>query len=187
MSSKRTRVAQIVLALSVAGCAHAGVEATSGAGGSTPPPPPPSACATEWIHLPVLVRFEVLSSDVGADHAQLLDELVEALHSRQYLDTPGASGPQSSARQTREDGGFQVVRVEGHTTGCASERGNPQRLSEQRAQSVADELISRGIGAERIQTIGYGHTLPRTDQCAEAGSRLGARVELSIRVCRSSS
>ena len=45
--------------------------------------------------------------------------------------------------------------VEGHTDSVGSAKRN-QELSESRANSVRDFLISKGIGADRLTAIGYG-------------------------------
>lgn len=52
-----------------------------------------------------------------------------------------------------------TIRVEGHTDSKGSEEYN-QKLSEQRAQSVANALIQQGVAAQRIRTVGYGESQP---------------------------
>ncbi|EMQ2879013.1 OmpA family protein, partial [Vibrio navarrensis] len=53
-----------------------------------------------------------------------------------------------------------VVEISGHTDSQGSEAVN-QRLSEQRAQSVANYLVSKGVDPERItRVVGYGESLP---------------------------
>jgi outer membrane protein OmpA-like peptidoglycan-associated protein len=51
------------------------------------------------------------------------------------------------------------IRVEGHTDKSGSVAYNLQ-LSERRASSVKNALIQQFIAAERIQSIGYGETMP---------------------------
>jgi outer membrane protein OmpA-like peptidoglycan-associated protein len=65
--------------------------------------------------------------------------------------------------------------VQGHT----DKRGRAdynQRLSERRAEAVRDVLVSNGIAPERIQTAGFGSTMPVSDQDA-----LNRRVSIVIR------
>jgi outer membrane protein OmpA-like peptidoglycan-associated protein len=51
-----------------------------------------------------------------------------------------------------------VFRIEGHTDGKGSDAYN-QRLSERRAQSVVQYLVSRfGIESKRLQSVGKGET-----------------------------
>jgi outer membrane protein OmpA-like peptidoglycan-associated protein len=51
------------------------------------------------------------------------------------------------------------VRMAGYTSAEGSEEIN-QKLSEQRANTVRDYLIEKGIAPERITVIGYGRTRP---------------------------
>lgn len=52
-----------------------------------------------------------------------------------------------------------MIRVEGHTdtTGAADYN---QRLSERRAQAVADALVQRGVNPQRVTVVGYGKSEP---------------------------
>lgn len=58
------------------------------------------------------------------------------------------------------------IRVEGHTDSKGSEAYN-QKLSERRAQSVANALIQRGVDPIRIETIGFGETQPISSNDAD--------------------
>lgn len=70
----------------------------------------------------------------------------------------------------------QSVRVEGNTDFMGSEAYN-QRLSEQRAASVVNYLISRGVTAEKITAVGLGESQARmTEQCQNEVNNLGRRV-----------
>jgi len=51
------------------------------------------------------------------------------------------------------------VRMAGYTSAQGTEETN-QKLSEERANTVRDYLIEKGIKAERITVIGYGRTKP---------------------------
>ena len=52
-----------------------------------------------------------------------------------------------------------ILEISGHTDAAGSDELN-QRLSEQRAQSVADYLIAHGIDKSRLRTVGYGESKP---------------------------
>ncbi len=65
------------------------------------------------------------------------------------------------------------VEIAGHTDDVGGEAAN-QLLSEQRALSVRNYLLERGIGAERVTTVGYGESRPVMDNDSEAG-RAGNR------------
>ncbi len=76
------------------------------------------------------------------------------------------------------------VVIEGHTDSVGSESYN-LRLSERRAESVADYLISQGVERFRITTIGYGETRPVASNATPEGRLQNRRVELKIWVDRS--
>ncbi|MBI4833033.1 MAG: OmpA family protein [Candidatus Lindowbacteria bacterium] len=69
--------------------------------------------------------------------------------------------------------------VEGHTDSTGEETYN-QWLSEKRAQSVANFLISRGVASIRITTMGYGETRPVATNDTPEGRQQNRRVELHI-------
>jgi OmpA-OmpF porin, OOP family len=72
------------------------------------------------------------------------------------------------------------VDIFGHTDSQGRDSYN-QKLSEGRAESVMDYLISRGIGAGRLSARGFGETQPiATNETAE-GRALNRRVELLLR------
>lgn len=74
-----------------------------------------------------------------------------------------------------------TIIVAGHTDSIG-DAGYNQRLSEYRAQSVANYLISRGVQPYRISAVGYGETTPVASNASEAGRQRNRRVELDIRV-----
>ena len=73
-----------------------------------------------------------------------------------------------------------VVQVIGHTDNIGSAEYN-QRLSEQRAQSVVDHLVARGVHSHRLSAAGRGFSEPRASNDTEAGRQLNRRVELLIK------
>jgi len=52
-----------------------------------------------------------------------------------------------------------IVNVEGHTDRIGSSTYN-QKLSERRAAVVRDYLVSKGVDRAKIETFGYGKTMP---------------------------
>lgn len=58
--------------------------------------------------------------------------------------------------------------------------GGNQQLSEARAKSVASFLITRGVPAEKIRTVGYGATRPLVQGRTESAFRQNRRVEISF-------
>lgn len=69
------------------------------------------------------------------------------------------------------------VEVGGHTDNVGDASAN-QKLSDARAQTVMQELVKRGIAANRLAARGYGHTVPIADNRLEDGRAKNRRVEL---------
>ena len=85
--------------------------------------------------------FEGLDEEILAANAQALDHITQTLN--RFM-------------------GYRLV-VEGHANpltpegpGREAEEPELKKLSEERAQRIAEELVSRGIARDRIQTIGVG-------------------------------
>ncbi|WP_270977204.1 OmpA family protein [Campylobacter helveticus] len=66
--------------------------------------------------------------------------------------------------------------LEGHTDNTGSRAYN-QKLSEKRAQRVANELMKFGIEKERIEVKGYGQDRPRSSNDTKEGRADNRRVE----------
>jgi outer membrane protein OmpA-like peptidoglycan-associated protein len=71
------------------------------------------------------------------------------------------------------------VEIGGHTDNIGSPDYN-QKLSENRAKTVTDYLITSGIGANRIVSAGYGMNKPVTNNSTEEGRAQNRRTELKI-------
>jgi outer membrane protein OmpA-like peptidoglycan-associated protein len=71
------------------------------------------------------------------------------------------------------------VVVEGHTDSDGAEDFN-QRLSERRAASVSQYAQSLGVATDRLQTVGFGETMPVADNATVEGKRRNRRVEIAI-------
>src|SRR5262245_24370962 len=69
--------------------------------------------------------------------------------------------------------------IEGHTDNTGAEDFNV-KLSQQRANAVRDQLVARGIAAERITTKGYGPKYPAVDNDSAAGRQQNRRVEVLV-------
>ncbi len=121
----------------------------------TPPPAPakPDPCAG-------LVRLENVNfdndkSDIKPQAAASLDETVVAL-------------------QRCED---KQVRLSAYTDSNGSDAYN-QKLSQRRADSVREYLVSHGISAGRIEARGLGESNPVADNSTPEGRAENRRVEL---------
>ncbi len=71
------------------------------------------------------------------------------------------------------------LRIEGHTDSTGSRELN-QTLSERRALSVQDYLVSQGIDATRMTAVGYGWDRPVADNSTAEGRKKNRRVEIVI-------
>ena len=69
------------------------------------------------------------------------------------------------------------VEVQGHTDIIGTEDYN-QKLSEDRAHTVTDYLIKKGIAAERLRAVGFGTRVPLADNESDEGRAKNRRVEL---------
>lgn len=71
------------------------------------------------------------------------------------------------------------VHIIGHTDNTGSDQTN-NRLSKERADSVATNLISQGVMANRISTVGVGSKSPIADNNNANGRAQNRRVEIVL-------
>ncbi|WP_223198031.1 OmpA family protein [Maribacter arenosus] len=71
------------------------------------------------------------------------------------------------------------ILVEGHTDSAGPDDYN-MKLSQQRAESVTNYLISQGISADRFTIKWYGENQPKADNSTAEGKSKNRRVELAI-------
>ncbi|MEC3889103.1 OmpA family protein [Xanthomonas campestris] len=72
-----------------------------------------------------------------------------------------------------------MVEVVGHTDSVGSDAVN-QRLSEERANAVAQYLTAQGVQRERMETMGAGKRYPIADNSTDAGRAQNRRVEIRL-------
>ena len=101
--------------------------------------------------------FKADSTNFNAESLPVLDELFDFLYKN------------------------RTVRVEvgGHTNNTPS-TAYCDRLSSQRAKSVKDYLIGKGIDSTRITYKGYGKSNPIAGNSTKEGKQLNQRVEIKI-------
>jgi outer membrane protein OmpA-like peptidoglycan-associated protein len=71
------------------------------------------------------------------------------------------------------------LQVEGYTDNIGSDEYN-QKLSEERADSVRDYLVTEGVGQPAISATGYGKTDPVSDNSTVSGRAENRRVQLVV-------
>jgi outer membrane protein OmpA-like peptidoglycan-associated protein len=102
----------------------------------------------------------------------LFDKNKSALTENLKINLAGIAGVLSTYTQAN-------VIVEGHTDSTGTAEHN-QKLSEDRAKTVMDFLVSRGIAAARLTAVGYGKTRPVADNTTKEGQAKNRRVDLII-------
>ncbi len=72
-----------------------------------------------------------------------------------------------------------TIVVEGHTDSLGPAAAN-QELSQNRARSVREYLVSRGLPSERVSAVGYGPDRPVADNKSPEGRANNRRVEIVV-------
>ena len=103
------------------------------------------------------IFFELNSSDLKDESVVELNKIIKFM----------ASNP------------FLVIEIGGHTDNSGSKAYN-LNLSNDRARSVKDALVQKGIPSDRIQTKGYGISVPLNTNSSEHERALNRRTELKI-------
>ena len=123
-----------------------------------------SAEAGKFQHEPLVLEkatldfnFDFGSSEVNEKTALYLSDLAKALKDNPEL----------------------KIQLVGHTDNVGSEKFN-LRLSQYRAQTMKDYLVSKGVEQSRIMTEGRGMKEPLNDNSTEEKRALNRRVELTI-------
>jgi outer membrane protein OmpA-like peptidoglycan-associated protein len=80
---------------------------------------------------------------------------------------------------TKQDPDSKIV-VEGYTDSQGTASSN-QELSDHRARSVRDYLVSRGIAGDRVTAQGLGWTRPIADNASAEGRANNRRVEIVVK------
>ncbi|WP_460941461.1 OmpA family protein [Parahaliea aestuarii] len=107
--------------------------------------------------MPGNITFQTDSYNLRSDFYPVLNSVGEVL--AKYADT--------------------TLRVTGHTDSTGSRAYN-QTLSERRAGSVADYLVTRNVTRSRMLVQGMGPDQPIADNGSDAGRAQNRRVELYI-------
>jgi len=112
-----------------------------------PPPPPPPPPAPAPAPAPTVQKITLASKALfDFDKAVLKPEGKAALDS-EVID------------KLKDVSKLELVLVTGHTDRIGTQAYN-QRLSERRANTVRDYLVSRGVARDKIETLGMGKTQP---------------------------
>jgi outer membrane protein OmpA-like peptidoglycan-associated protein len=72
------------------------------------------------------------------------------------------------------------IEIGGHTDNTGSASLN-QKLSQDRAEAVVNYLKSKGVPASRMNSKGYGDSVPVASNTTEAGRQQNRRTEFEIK------
>ena len=92
---------------------------------------------------------------------------------------PGAQRQIDQLAEFLDNHSDRRVSIEGFTDSTGSDEYN-YILSQRRAEAVARALNTRGIGYDRIKTIGYGEAYPVASNDSASGRQQNRRVEIII-------
>ncbi len=101
------------------------------------------------------INFETGKSDIKPESQPIVDQIVELLNQNPTL----------------------KISINGHTDNVGSVKSN-QILSENRAKSVMNALIAKGIVKSRLSFKGYGDSKPIADNNTDEGRAKNRRVEI---------
>ena len=96
-----------------------------------------------------------------------------------YAIQPQFQSTLGEVARTLADFPSTMIDVYGHTDSTGSDAINIP-LSQNRAQSVANYLIARGVNSARIATQGFGSSRPIAENTTEAGKQANRRVEIRV-------
>ncbi|MCX6296550.1 MAG: OmpA family protein [Bacteroidetes bacterium] len=71
------------------------------------------------------------------------------------------------------------IEISGHTDSKGADDYN-KKLSNSRAKAVVDYLISKGISADRLTSVGFGEEQPIATNDTDEGRQLNRRTEFKI-------
>jgi OmpA-OmpF porin, OOP family len=135
------------------------------AAATTPPPPPATAPAVvvvkgDSVQIPGQIEFDTGSANFKAGGGS--DAVVDQL--KIFLD--------QNPKVTK-------LRIEGHTDNVGTEDANVT-LSGQRALTVKNAAVAKGVNKARLLAIGFGQKKPIADNKDEEGRAKNRRTEFRI-------
>ena len=71
------------------------------------------------------------------------------------------------------------LKIDGHTDNTGAEDYN-MSLSDKRAASVREYLVSKGVDGSRMESEGFGESMPVADNNTSAGRQQNRRVEMKV-------
>ncbi len=152
--------------------AFAGESALTVAGDPPPPPPPPPPPKAEEppppparvevrdnkIEIREKIQFDHAKATIKEESHDLLNEIVDVIKKNPHI---------------------KKISIEGHASAEGDAAFN-KRLSADRAKSVMQYLVDKGIPKEQLQSKGFGVEKPIASNDTEEGREKNRRVEFNI-------
>lgn len=110
---------------------------------------------TNEFSRPILFAYN--RADIDSSSLYIIDELVDAMDRYERV----------------------IIEIQGHTDNIGGEEFN-QKLSDERAKSVRDAMLARGISPNRLRARGFGLTVPVAPNATEEGRALNRRTVFKI-------
>jgi outer membrane protein OmpA-like peptidoglycan-associated protein len=101
------------------------------------------------------INFETGKADIKPESQSIVDQIADMLKANETLN----------------------LSIEGHTDNVGTAAFN-KTLSENRAKSVMNAIVAKGIDASRLTANGWGQEKPIADNKAEDGRAKNRRVEI---------
>jgi len=149
-----------------------------------PPLPPPEVAAVAPPPSPKPAPLKPVPLTLGAAELFAFDRATLTPDGRAKLEKEVVD------RVKRDYSDLRVININGHTDRLGGAQYN-QRLSERRAEAVRNYLVSRGFDGSKIETHGYGKTMP-VKSCPDQKNRKAVvecltpnrRVEIEVQGAR---
>lgn len=158
-----------------------------------PPPPPP----VETVQIQLIPAFQTAAPEKlrgalkGSESVSLAKLMIQATNPEVFQSSRATLSDEfqpliASLAKVILDNQDLIgnITVVGHTDGIPLQRSNPlstnQKLSEARAQTIADLLVQNGVPANRIRAEGRAATDPIADDGTREGRALNRRVEVLV-------
>ena len=140
-----------------------------------PPDPPPAPPPENKVALKPVGKAKIEGNEIkipGQVHFELNKATIkEDKETKEILDT--------LVSVMKENKQINKLRIEGHTDDKGTSEHN-HKLSNDRAQAIADWLGKNGVEKDRIVIAGYGEDVAIADNATKEGAEKNRRVEFKL-------
>jgi outer membrane protein OmpA-like peptidoglycan-associated protein len=148
------------------------------------PEAPPAAPTISWAEqrveaLTTIAEAEGYTVEREGEQIRLIIPVDGNFHPKRTLLLPRGLVPLSRVAQAIKDDQETQYAIIGHSDSVGDDELN-ERLSLERAQSVASVLVMAGVSRQRLQLSSMGEDQPRADNSSQTGRDLNRRVEIVL-------